>query len=391
MTQIVLRGVHLLWGDKIELRIERGKITDIQPAETVDGELLIAPGLVDLQVNGYLGLDLNSPDLRPEDLHTLAQHLAAWGVTGFLPTLITNSDEALEHLLETIAISMSAHIPLASMIMGMHLEGPFISPEDGPRGAHPTEHVRPPDWQAFNRWQRAAGGRIKILTLSPEWPEAPGFISKCASTGTLVAIGHTAASPEQIRQAVNAGARLSTHLGNGAHPMLPRHPNYLWEQLACDELWASFIADGLHLPAAFIKVLLRAKGDKAVIVSDLAPLAGLPPGRYHSSVGGEVVLTSDGKLQLASNPSLLAGATRTQLQAINHLVATGLCTRADAWRRASTLPAKLLDLWPLGTLRPGAPADLVVLREGSEGLQVLATIKGGELVHGDPQIIACNR
>ena len=386
-----LRGVHLLWGRGVELEIAHGRIVALSPTEGAPEELLIAPGLVDLQVNGYGGIDLNSPDLTPDDLHALAGQLAAWGVTSFLPTVITNSDDALEQLLAVIARARAAPGPFAGALIGVHLEGPFISPEEGPRGAHDPRWVRPPDWEAFTRWQRAAEGAIRLHTLSPEWPGSQEFIARCAADGVTVAIGHTSASPEQIQRAVAAGARLSTHLGNGAHPMLPRHPNYIWEQLACDELWASFIADGLHLPAAFIKVLLRAKGRRAVLVSDLAPLAGLPPGRYTSSVGGDVLLTPDGRLQLASNPSLLAGATHTQLQAINHLVAAGLCARADAWRRASTLPAELLGLWPLGTLRPGAPADLVVLREGSEGLRVLATIKGGELVHSDPQIIACNR
>src|SRR5207237_3456086 len=159
---------------------------------------------------------------------------------------------------------------------------PYISPEDGPRGAHPQEHVRPANWEEFRRFQDdAAHGMIKMLTLAPETPGALPFIEKVAATGVVVAIGHTAASPACIRDAIHAGAKISTHLGNGSHAMLPRHENYLWEQLAADGLWASMIADGHHLPDSVMRCILRVKTPARMILTcDASPLAGSPPGKY---------------------------------------------------------------------------------------------------------------
>src|SRR5205807_1149747 len=162
-----------------------------------------------------------------------------------------------------------------------HLEGPYISAEDGPRGAHPLAQVRPPDLGEFQRIQEAADGNIRLVTLAPELPGALAFIDKLTAAGVVVAIGHTAASPATIRDAVSAGARLSTHLGNGSHAMLPRHDNYLWEQLAADELWASIICDGHHLPAAVMRCILRVKTPaRTILTCDAGSLAGLPSGRY---------------------------------------------------------------------------------------------------------------
>ena len=158
---------------------------------------------------------------------------------------------------------------------GFHVEGPHISPDDGPRGAHPQRWVRPPDLDEFRRWQDATDGRIRIVTLSPEWPEAPRYIEALVAKGVVASIGHTKATAQQIADAVSAGATLSTHLGNGAHPVLRRHPNYIWEQLAEDRLMADFIVDGIHLPTSFLKVALRAKGiERSVLVTDARSPAG---------------------------------------------------------------------------------------------------------------------
>jgi N-acetylglucosamine-6-phosphate deacetylase len=166
-------------------------------------------------------------------------------------------------------------------IEGFHVEGPHIAAEEGPRGAHPKQHVRPPDVEEYKRWQEATEGNIKLVTLAPEWPEAPAYIEALVRDGVTVSIGHTAAQPEHIHAAVAAGATLSTHLGNGAHSVLPRHPNYLWEQLAEDRLNADFIADGIHIGKAFLNVALRAKGvERSILVTDASSPAGAAPGRY---------------------------------------------------------------------------------------------------------------
>jgi N-acetylglucosamine-6-phosphate deacetylase len=267
------------------------------------------------------------------------------------------------------------------MVAGVHLEGPFISPEDGPRGAHPAAHVRAPDWELFRRWQEAAGGAIRIVTLSPEWPESAAFIARCREAGVRVAIGHTAATPEQIREALRAGATLSTHFGNGAHPMLPRHPNYLWEQLAADALWASVIADGFHLPDAVLKTVMRVKEERALLVSDSVALAGMPPGEYESPIGDRVVLTEEGRLHLAADPRLLAGSAQPLIAGISHLVSTGLATLRDAWTMASVRPAAFLEL-PDRELAPGNPADLVTFDLIDGTVRIRQVIKAGETVVG---------
>src|SRR5262249_22819826 len=189
-----------------------------------------------------------STTLTTEEVGRVVELCRAHGISGLCPTLITGSFEALRHGFATLrAADLDAAMPC------YHLEGPYLSPEDGPRGAHPREHVRKPDRDEFLRLQEAAGRRIRLVTPAPEGEGALPFVEWLAQQGVVVAIGHTAAPPAVIRDAVKAGARLSTHLGNGSHAMLPRHENYLWEQLACDDLWASVITDGHHLPAAIAR------------------------------------------------------------------------------------------------------------------------------------------
>lgn len=302
---------------------------------------------MDLQINGYAGLDFNR---HPVPAARLSRAIQRAGVTSYFATVITNAPETIGKLVRAAGRDGAA---------GIHLEGPFISPEDGARGAHDRAHVRPPDWNLFCRWQEAAAGRIRIVTLSPDWPVAVRFIEKCAASGVTVSIGHTSATPAQIRAAVAAGARMSTHLGNGVPPVLPRHPNCIWEQLAEDRLAACVIADGFHLPDSVLKVVMRVKGAGTMLVSDAVHLAGMRPGRYAAPVGGRVVLTKTGRLHLEENPKLLAGSARMLPDAVDHLVSGGLCNLAEAWEMASTRPAAFMGLPQGAGLAPGAPADFV--------------------------------
>ncbi|MGB4726835.1 MAG: hypothetical protein WBH86_05490, partial [Thermogutta sp.] len=245
--------------------------------------------------------------------------------------------------------------------------------QDGPRGAHPREHVRPPDWEEFCRLQEAATGLIRLVTLSPEYETSLPFIEKASKEGITVAIGHTAASPEQIRSAVAAGARLSTHLGNGCHLTLPRHPNYLWEQLAADDLYASFIADGFHLPAAFLKVALRAKRDRAVLVSDLSAMAGLPPGRYSTPLC-ELEILETGQLVVAGQRALLAGAAEPITTGIVNAMVLGGATLRQAVAMATITPCEVLKIEPPQSL-PGTPANLVVFEIEQDNEQFASSDK----------------
>jgi N-acetylglucosamine-6-phosphate deacetylase len=377
----IIAGRLYLTGESVRLTLEGGLITAVEKggAESDPG-LIIAPGLIDLQVNGYSGLDLNTCPLLPVTVRDISVKLWSEGVTTFFPTIITNSSQNIINHVRAIADACRRFPEASASVGGIHLEGPFISPENGARGAHPAGHVRPPDWDLFCQWQEACGGMIRIITLSPEWPEAAGFIRRAAESGVIVAIGHTAATPEQIREAVAAGATLSTHLGNGSHQLLPRHRNYIWEQLAADELYASMISDGFHLPDAVMKVFLRMKPGKVILVSDATGLTGMPPGDYNTHIGGEVTLTSAGKLHVKGNPDMLAGSGKSLLHCVEPLAAKGLATLAEALDMAGSIPHRFAGL--PGDCLPvrGGVADLILLKEESGGLKVVKTIKSGTTV-----------
>lgn len=319
----------------------------------------LAPGLCDLQVNGCAGCEFASPDLESADVRTVADALLRMGVTRFCPTVTSHSHDVVAHALATIDQACRDDAELDRRVAGIHLEGPYISPIDGPRGAHPKEHVRPPDWNEFVRWQTRANNRIVMVTLSPEYPSAAEFIRRATAAGVIVALGHLAATREQIRAAVDAGASICTHLGNGAHPVLPRHPNYLWDQLAEDRLAAGLIADGFHLPEEVLKVFLRAKQPhRCFLVSDLAAQAELPPGRYRGGLC-EVELLPEGKLVIADQRQLLAGAAAPLGAGIPRVMRVAGLTLAEAVRLACHQPRQIIGLAAAG-LAPGDPAEFVL-------------------------------
>lgn len=366
----------------MEVTVEGDRVARVDglPEDAVLQDLWLLPGLVDLQVNGYAGTDLNSPDIGAGGVARVVRRLQAAGTTMFCPTICTQSHDHMARSLRAVASACRDDPQVARAVAGIHVEGPYISPEDGPRGAHPIQHVRPPDWEEFEALQQAAGGRIRLLTLAPEWPGAAAFIRRAVACGVVVAIGHTAAPPEVIREAVAAGARLSTHLGNGSHAVLPRHPNYIWEQLAADELCASIIVDGHHLPPAVVKTFVRAKGvARTILVSDAVALAGLPPGDY-DWLGQRVTLSAEGRIGLAGTP-YLAGSALDLASAIPKVMAFAGVTLADAVAMASVNPARLLGI-EAGFLDEGARADLVLMRwePGQWTLEVLRTVVAGQVV-----------
>lgn len=271
-----IRARHYITGKPVEISCVDGKIASIAP---IDAQVLdagwVAPALFDLQVNGCDGHSFNSEKLTVDSVAHVVGVCRQHGIGGICPTLVTNSFAGLAHGMATIRSACEQDRALAAAVPAIHLEGPYISREDGPRGAHPKQHVRPPDWDEFRRLQDAAGGLIRLHTLAPEHDGAIVFIEKLVGSGVVVALGHTAATPAQLRDAVKAGAKLSTHLGNGSHAVLPRHENYIWEQLANDDLWASVICDGHHLPPSVVKVMLRVKTPaRTVLTCDASSLAG---------------------------------------------------------------------------------------------------------------------
>jgi N-acetylglucosamine-6-phosphate deacetylase len=301
------------------------------------------PGLFDLQVNGFGGIDFNAADLTSDRFVEALERMRATGVTRCLPTLITSSFDAFAR--SARLIGRTAH----PLVAGIHMEGPYVSPEDGARGAHPLEHVRPPTVDDFERRQQAAQGTIVLVTLAPELPGALPVIEHLVASGVRVAIGHTAAAPQQLSAAIAAGATLATHLGNGCPQMLPRHPNVIWELLADDAVFASLIVDGHHLPPATVKAMVRAKGtDKTILVSDAVAAAASPPGRY-SIAGVAADLGSDGRVSLPGTP-YLAGSSLTLAGAVANTVRfTGLPLNAVA-AMASTIPARYLGMTTRGTV-----------------------------------------
>ena len=344
-------------GSSIKIRTDGTRVEECDA--TVDaGSMLLAPALVDIQLNGYAGVGIKSDDPDAEDLLTMARAVWATGVGTFLPTITTDSSERISAGIARVRAAAAQDTLFAASVAGIHVEGPYISRDDGPRGAHPLEHVRAPEWDEFSRWQDDADGTIRILTLSPEWPGSETFIERVADTGVVVAIGHTQASAEQIDAAVRAGATLSTHLGNGAHATLPRHPNYIWHQLAEDRLCASFIADGHHLPPTTFKAMLRAKTlDRAILVSDAVRFAGMPAGTYADDYIN-VDLLDSGRVQLAGTP-YLAGAGLPLVRGIENAVRFAGVPLAAAWRLGAHNPAALLGLDDLGHLSKGSRADFV--------------------------------
>jgi N-acetylglucosamine-6-phosphate deacetylase len=369
----------------VVLQVDQDRIASILPAEEAPGLLHVAPGLVDLQINGYGGVEFNDPSLTTDKIRQVALSQDAFGVTSFLATTTTDSREVLARSLATIGRAIDEVPEVAARIAGIHLEGPFISPDDGPRGAHPARHVRPPDWEEFRRLQDAAGGRIKLVTVSPEYDAAPQLIRQIAKTGVLVAIGHTKATSDQIAAAVDAGARMSTHLGNGAHPQIRRHPNYIWDQLADDRLVASLITDGHHLPPAVVKSMIRAKtASRIVLVSDITSMGGMPAGRYQTGLGELEVLPS-GKLVPAGQPDILAGASLPIHVCVANAMRFGGVSLTAAIDMASTRPAELIGL-ANHRLEVGAAANLVLFdlprADAPDRLVVRATINGGAVVFG---------
>jgi N-acetylglucosamine-6-phosphate deacetylase len=371
-----LRGRHYRTSAPVDVLCEAGRVTAVEPASAAPADAeagWVAPALFDLQVNGGAGVAFCSESLTTDEVRRVVELCHAHGISGLCPTLITGSFEALSHGFATLR-----RAGLDDALPCFHLEGPYISPEDGPRGAHPREHVRRPDRDEFLRWQDAAGGRIRLVTLAPEVEGALPFVEWLVRQGVVVAIGHTAAPPAVIRDAVKAGARLSTHLGNGSHAMLPRHENYLWEQLACDDLWASVITDGHHLPAAVARCVTRVKtAARLVVTCDASSLAGLPPGRYEAW-GQELEVSAGGRVGVVGTPFLAGSGVFTDA-CVDWLLRLGDLSLADAITCAAHNPRQLLGL-PAVDLAAGSPADLVLFdRDAGSAFRVRHVLIAGQL------------
>lgn len=299
-------------------------------------------GFVDLQFNGWMGTDFTMHGLRVDDVQRVTREQVARGTLAYCPTVITGDPAVYRRNLGVLAEAMQDK-ELGGHLLGIHLEGPFISPQLGARGAHPEKFIRPPSCDDFDRYQEWADGNIRILTLAPEIEGAETLIRHAVSQGVLVSLGHHLADDDALRRAVDAGARCGTHIGNGIPNQIDRHHNPLWWQLACDALSGLFITDGHHLPAPMIKVMLRAKQiERFIVISDASPLAGLPPGRHHT-FGLDVTISETGRIYSTESQSL-AGSHATMIECMNHLASLDLLDEAGLWTVGHDNPLRLLGL-----------------------------------------------
>lgn len=380
-----MRGRNPATGDGWIVTVAGDRIADIQACPAIGQEPWLTVGLVDLQLNGFASIDLNDGCCETSRVAALCRAVARTGTTTFLPTLITAAQPLLIGAARAIGEACETDSFAAHLIAGIHLEGPSISPLEGYRGAHPRAWVRPPSLEELLEVDDASGGRVRLVTLSPHWDGAPAYIRGLTARGIVCAIGHTHANAAQIAAAVDAGASLSTHLGNALPLSLPRHENAIWPQLADDRLSISLIADGIHLSTEVLRVMLRAKGlSRCVLVSDAVAHAGMPAGAYHAAIGGNVIVGEDSSVRMR-NTGLLAGSGISLGAAVARCSSMTPVTLAEALAMASANPARLLGL-DRGDIAAGAFADLITFHyePGQTTLSLEQVIVQGQLLEHKP-------
>lgn len=361
----------------VRVEIQGGIIQNIIPLKKTESDIIIAPGLIDTQVNGYIGVSFSEESLTVEDVKKVTKALWKLGVTSYFPTIITSPKERTIKNVEIIS-KASEDPEIASCIPGIHLEGPFISSEDGYRGAHNKDWVLEPDLEFLKKVINASGSRIIQVTLAPELEGSMDLINYCVDKNIIVGLGHHNASSDVIQKAADAGAGLSVHLGNACSNMIHRHVNPLWPQLAEDRLFASIIADGFHLRPEELIVFYKAKTkDRLILISDMTELAGMPPGEYTWN-NALVVVTDDRKIMLPEQ-NVLAGASLPLAHGISHLLSTVHCSLEESINMASKNPAGLFGLNDRGQIEKGKRADLVLMKI-EDKIEIVKTIAGGKVV-----------
>lgn len=384
-AQTSIEGLFYLDGKPVSVQIRDGRILSVDQVEKLSDDshrIFIAPGLIDNQVNGFAGVSFSfgGGELHTEDIVKATRELWKFGVTSYLPTLTTNSKELLLRNLSMLARTKNDPA-LHGSIPGYHLEGPYISPEDGYRGAHPLRYVAKPDWGDFMDFYEASDRNILTITLAPELDGSMEFIRKCSGLGITVAIGHHNASREVVDLAVMNGAKIATHLGNGCANMINRHLNPLWPQLANDQLAVSLICDGFHLRDEEIAVFYKVKGtEKTILTSDVTRFAALPPGEYKNEEGEIIELTSEGMLRYPAQ-NVLYGSASPLIRGVSHIMKVTGCSMGEAVRMASTNPADLYNLSDRGSIEPGKRADLILFEWVNSEISIKKTYVNGELVY----------
>ena len=368
---------------KVSIEIENGLILKIEKidASSSYGEekIYIAPALIDNQINGYMGIEFSTPELSAEDMHRIVDALYEKGVATFLPTVITASYDSLKRSFENLSAALQDEHVRRS-VPGFHLEGPYISPQPGYRGAHNLSDIRLPNWDEFQRLNEAAGGRILQITLAPELEGAIDFIKRCVQNNIVVSLGHHSAGSDEIKRAVDAGAETVTHLGNGLANMINRFNNPLWMQLAEDRLMSSIIVDGFHLPPELVKVFYRVKGnERLILTSDMTLLAGMPAGDYKWD-GKDVVLTEEGIIMMPQE-NVFAGASLPLITGVNNIMKYTGCGLKNAIDMASANPAKLYGFNDRGCIQVDKKADLIIFKLQDNKIIIDKTLLNGEIMY----------
>ncbi|MFP4179644.1 MAG: N-acetylglucosamine-6-phosphate deacetylase [Spirochaetaceae bacterium] len=365
-------------GRALEISVDGGVIQKIAVIDKDPSLPYVSPGFFDIQVNGYNGVDYGYNLGNIEDVEKLVSALAAFGTTHHHATIITNPGKVILERLEVLKRACQQSSLVNEALKGIHLEGPFISPEEGPRGAHDLGYVQTPDFELFKEWYEASGGLIKMITLAPEIDGAFDFIEKVNDLGVVCALGHTAADADTLGRAVKAGARISTHLGNGSHAFLPRFRNYIWEQAADDRIWASIIGDGYHLTPAAVKVISRTKGlEKLILISDSTGLTGSAPGTYQWG-DTKTMVDDEGCITLAGTP-YLAGAGFLLDWDIPHFMRFTDSSLGDALKLCTDNPRRLFG-YEENRIEEGKSAHFILFEyaPGDDRLHIKKTLLLGE-------------
>jgi N-acetylglucosamine-6-phosphate deacetylase len=378
---MVIEGLLYLDNSPVSIDIKDGIIQRVVKKRKLDHvnqlPVYIAPGLIDHQVNGYIGHSFVDEDLSVDRVRQITETLWQHGVTSYFPTLITSSQKLLIRNLSILRKAI-ANPDIGLSIPGFHLEGPYISPLDEFYGAHPKEWIRASDWNEFVKLNEASGNNIREITIAPEIDGAIDFIRNCKRENIVVGLGHHNGSADVIKKAVDAGAAVSTHLGNGIANFIHHHDNPIWPQLADDRLIASMVVDGFHLRPEEVQVFLKVKGpDRITLVSDVSRLGGLPPGKYN-----DLILTSDGMVYFPAQ-NVKAGASFLVGKGIENVLKYTQCTLADTLHMVTRNVARLFGLHDRGNIEHGKRADLIMFSIDSGKFKIHKTILAGKIVYDE--------
>jgi N-acetylglucosamine-6-phosphate deacetylase len=362
-------GRRGLWELSIEGSTVRG-LSCIEPGFDEEKGRWITPGLFDIQLNGIEGLSFTSDSLTPEALSRADRTIRDKGISRYCPTIITCSLQTALAAIRALRAAWDAGVIPGAW--GIHLEGPWISGEEGFRGVHAPQHIRDASTAELRAFREAAGEYLRILTLAPERSGSIPIIQSAVAQGIVVCLGHTNASPSVFAAAISAGARISMHLFNGCAQLIDRHSNPIFTQLADDSLYGSFIADGHHIPLSTLKIGLRAKGlSRSILVSDIVHLSGLPDGEYE--MGGNKVDVRDGGI-FVKGSRMLSGAARTLEKDVELLARQTEPGIEQALLMATMNPAVALNDSKWAELAPGRTGPVAVFSWDGSRLSLEARI-----------------